>query len=279
MCQYQKSRHGNILFIILILICFSFIIGRFTSLVILIKKFVYYISYPNISTANFIFRSAGNFAGNIRTIVSMHQENIAYKQKNQELGDKLRNYDAMSKEYDDLSKLLKLTKIKNTASVFARISVRTPNEWYQWFIIDKGEADGLYNEIPVVMLNKENDTLCVVGRIIETYKTSSKVALITNSICVLPVKVKGKDINCLAEGVNSNLLKITYIPQEADIKCGDEIVVSELSGVFQQDMPVGIITNILEEQSTDFKTATANTFFEKDTLYKAIVLVSEAEKK
>jgi rod shape-determining protein MreC len=242
-----------------------------------IKNFVYYILYPNVSAANFILHSTEGVVGNIKSVVCTHQENIAYKQKNQELLDKLRNYSSMCKNYNDLVKLFKLNEVKNTRSVFAGISVREPGEWYQYFVLDKGKKDGLYNELPVLMFNKKKNALCAAGRIIETHKTSSKVVLITNSICALPVEVKGKGINCLAEGFNSNLLKITYIPKKAAVKSGDEIVVSGFSGTFHKDVPVGFVTDVSEDQLSDFKTAIAKVFFDENIIHKAIILVPISE--
>jgi rod shape-determining protein MreC len=277
MCRHQESKYKNIIFVILILIGFFLIIGRFTSSVKLIKNFVYYISYLTLRTADCIFRFVGTFADSVKTIACTHRENVVFKQKNQELTDKLHNFDAMSEEYDNLSRLLKLTKIKNIIYVFAGISFGAPDERYQWCILDKGGADGLYNELPVAMLNKENDILCAAGKIIETHKTSSKVALITNSISVIPVEIKDKGINCLAEGSNSSLLKITYIPPDADVKLGDEIIVSGLSAVFQKGMPVGVITKVSERASADFKTASAKVFYEKNILNKVVILVPQKE--
>jgi rod shape-determining protein MreC len=219
----------------------------------------------------------GTFVDDVKAIVYVHWENVVFKKKNQELTDRLRNYDAVLEECNNLSRLLKLKKIKNIIYVFAGISFRAPDEQYQWCILDKGRTDGLYNELSVAMLNKENDMLCAAGKIVETHKTSSKVVLITNSISVLPVEIKDKSVNCLAEGSNSNLLKITYIPSDADVKPGDEIVVSGLSAFFQKDMPVGVITKVSEGISADFKTASARVFYENNILSKAVILVPQKE--
>ena len=277
MHRRQKSRYENIIFAVLLLVGFFLITCRFSLPVKLIKNLVYYISYPTLGTSAYIFRSVGSFAANVKAMVHTHQENITYKQKNQKLADKLRNYDAMSEKYESLSGFLKLAKIKNTKSVFAGISFRSPDEWYQWCIIDKGETDGLYNGLPVAVLNRKSDVLCVAGRIVETYKTSSKVALITNSISVIPVEIKDKGINCLAEGFNASLLRITYIPLGVGVESGDEIVVSGLSAVFQKGMPVGVIKNVSKKTSSDFKTATAEAFYETGALYEAVILVPQAE--
>jgi rod shape-determining protein MreC len=273
MYETYKTKYGNLIFAVLLLIGLVLIIGRTSSYVSLIKKFVYYIAYPNIAAANNIFRSTGRFSDNIKSMVFLYQENLAYEQKNQELENKIRNYDVISKEYDNLSKLLNLEKIKNTKSVFARISAREPGEWYQWLIIDKGENEGLRKDLPVLIFNKSKNILCAMGKIIEIYKSSAKVTLITNSSYELCVEIKNKGINCLAEGFNSNLIKITYIPSSSDVKPGDEIVVSELSSVFQKGIPVGVIKEVMEETYVDFKTATAEVYFQSDVVYNAVILI------
>jgi rod shape-determining protein MreC len=281
MCQNQKSRHSNIVFVVLLLIGFSFIIvDKFSVSINFIKNFIYYIAYPNVSAANHIFRYSGDFYDNIKAMICAQQENVALKQKIQELTDKLRNYDAMSLEYENLSKLLKIEKLNNTISVFAKISARDSCKWYQWLIIDKGANDGLYNDLPVTMFNKDDNTLHAMGKIIETYETSSKVMLITNSAYTLPVEIKNKGINCLAEGSNSKSLKITYIPKDADIEQGDEVVVSQLSSDYQKGMPVGIIKDIIKKDAIDktsmyFQAARAEVFFDSSHLYCAVVLVPE----
>ncbi|MDR1474266.1 MAG: rod shape-determining protein MreC [Endomicrobium sp.] len=275
MHKTHKTRHGNLIFAVLLVFGLALIIGRSSSYVNLIKNLIYYIAYPNIATANNIFRSTVHFADNIKSMVFLYQENLAYEQKNQELEDKIRNYDIISKEYENLSKLLNLEKIKNTQSVFARIIAREPWEWYQWLIIDKGKNNNLKKELPVLVFNKKKNTLCAMGKILEVYKSSSKVVLITNPIYEFPVGIKDKGINCLSEGFNSNLVKITYIPSDADVKPGDEIVVSELSSVFPKDVPVGVIKEVMEESYVDFKTATAEVYFESNVIYDVVILVPQ----
>jgi rod shape-determining protein MreC len=278
MSLYQKSRYENIVFVVLILICFVFIFGRFFIAINFIKHFIYYIAYPNLSTANNILKFSGNFADNIKSLVWVHQENIYYKQKNQELIDRLRNYELINHEYESLLKLFKLDKINNTKSVYAKIVVREPSLWYQSFIIDKGSADGFYNELPVVIFNKTKNDLCAIGTIVETYKKSSKVALITNSESVLPVEIKNKNVNCLVEGFNSSLVKVTYIPLSVDVKSGDELVVSNLSSIFNQGIPVGLIRDVIQEPYMDFQTATAEVFFDNVSSNIAIVLVPSEQR-
>ena len=272
----QNSRYSNIVLIILLLVGFLFIAANLTPPIKLIKNFVYYVAYHNVSAANQIFQSAGNFASNIKSIVYVSQENNFYKQKNQELTDKLRNYEAMSIQYNELARLLDIAEIRRTKSVFARVSVREPGEWYQWLIIDKGLNHNLYNELPVAVTGPDG-ALMALGRIVETYKNSAKVALITNSLSAVPAKIKNKKIDCLAEGSNSGLIKITYLPLHADIEVGDEIVTSPLSSVFPEGMYMGAVTSVATQPALDFQTATAEVMFDSGSLYEVIVLVPEEE--
>jgi rod shape-determining protein MreC len=275
---YQKSKYENIVFVILLLICFFFIFGRVFNTVKCIKQFIYYLAYPNVNTANNILKISGNFAQNIKSLVHLHQENIFYKQKNHELTDKLHNYELINQEYENLLKLLKLNKIGNTNSIYARIVVREPSLWYQSFIIDKGLEDGLYNDLSVVVFDKTKNSFCAIGTIVEVYKTSSKVALITNSESVFSVEIKNKGIVCLLEGCSSNLVRITYIPPNANVKSGDELVVSKSSSFFSQGVPVGIIKEVTQDSHMDFQTATAEVFFDTVSTNIAIVLMSSEQK-
>jgi rod shape-determining protein MreC len=270
----KEHRYSNIVFFILLAAGFIFILIRLTPPVRLIKNFIYYAAYPNIAAANQIFQASGDFAQNVKSIVYVRQENIFYKLKNQELSDKLRNYDEMKEQYDYLTRLFSVQKIKNTKSVFAKITVREPGEWYQWLIINKGSSDGLYDDLPVAVMSG-GGSLCAVGRIIETNSSSSKAALITNILSSVPVRIKGKNIDCLAEGFNSNLIKITYVPLSAQISAGDEVETSQLSSVFPQGMPVGKIISVSRPQSADFQTAVAEVFFETGSLYEAVILIPE----
>jgi rod shape-determining protein MreC len=278
--MYRNYKNENIFFVFLLIICFYFIIYRNTTVIMSIRKTLYNFLYPSFYlTTNYKLKKSDLI--NIQTIAILRKENNQYKIRNKHLVDQLRNYNIIYQDYKDLITLLNLKQKYNTTSIFAKICFRDYNEWYQSIIINKGIIHGLYNGLPVFVFNKQQNELCVMGKIKETYKTSSKVILITKLLHLLPVTIKNKGIHCLAEGTNSNLLKITYIPKDANIKCGDKIVVSPLSTIFQQDILVGFIIKILHNTYNDnFKTAIAKVVFDNNVLCKAVILLpSNQEKK
>ncbi|MDR1928734.1 MAG: rod shape-determining protein MreC [Endomicrobium sp.] len=272
MHKYYRIKLEKVVFVILISISLYFIVGRFSDSVKFIKNIVYEFIYQNLSVTDRIFYLTKNIFASIKNISRLQQENLLYKQKNQELINKLYNYDLLFQEYSDLSKLLNLKKNKKTLLVFSKILIREPSEWYKWIIIDKGFNDGLYNELPVVMFDKYNSILCVLGKIIETYKNSSKIILITNSTYKLPVEING--IKCLANGINSNLLRINYIPVNENIKHGDKVIVSNLSSIFQKGLYVGVIKTVrISNKTSEFKIADAEICFENNTICNNVAIV------
>ncbi|MDR0401440.1 MAG: rod shape-determining protein MreC [Endomicrobium sp.] len=267
-------KRNNFAFFVLFLISLFFIVARRNCIVKNISNTIYFLSYSVFNLTDRVFCSFENFIKNKKSIIDLYDENVFYKQKNQKLICKLFNYSIIVGEYNELLRALKLEKIKNTMPVFARVLIRNSNEWCKCFTINKGKKDGLYNGLPVLMFCKKKDKLCVAGKIVKTHAFSSEVELITNKSYFLPVKING--VNCLSEGTNSHSLKISYIPNNISIDVGDEVVTSGLSSVFFENTLVAVVTNTFRKNlNDDFKTVSANVFFDLDTICKVIVFVPE----
>jgi rod shape-determining protein MreC len=106
-------------------------------------------------------------------------------------------------------------------------------------VIDKGLKDHVYVGQPVM-----NDK-GVVGQVIAVAQNTSRVLLICDSSHALPVQVLRNDIRVIALG-NGCLddLLLEYLPLNADIEPGDELVTSGLGGNFPEGYPVAIVTSV-----------------------------------
>jgi rod shape-determining protein MreC len=270
----KNRRFVDILFVFLFSICLFFLIYRSNCYVKYIGNIVYKVVYSSYNIFDYSFNNISNFIKYIIKINKLQNENIFYKHKNIELVNKLYNCELINNKYYEIKEILDLKeKYKKEKIVFANVFIKNPRELYKYIIIDKGMDDGLYKDLPVVYVNKHDLSLSVVGRISEAYKKVSKVILITNQKYVLPVEIKNKKIDCLSNGLNSNLLKISYIPIELDIKEGDEIIVSEFSSFFKKGLKVGLIQKILKFKTENFKTAIINVNFNINNIHNVIVLL------
>ncbi|MDR1052296.1 MAG: rod shape-determining protein MreC [Endomicrobium sp.] len=270
----KNRKFVDILFVFIFSIGLLFLICRSNYYVKYIGNIVYKVVYSSYNIFDYSFNNIFNFIKYIDKIDKLQNENIFYKHRNIELVNKLYNCELINNKYYEIKKILDLKeKYKKEKIVFANVFIKNPHELYKYIIIDKGANDGLYKDLPVVYINKHDLSLFVVGKIFEVYKKSSKVILITNQKCVLSVEIKNKNINCLSNGLNSNLLKISYIPAEFDINKGDEIITSELSSVFKKGLKVGLIQKILKFKTENFKTAIVNVNFNINNIHDVIVFL------
>jgi rod shape-determining protein MreC len=120
----------------------------------------------------------------------------------------------------------------------ARVIGREPDSWYHTFLIDRGVKHGVGRGMPVV--HGEN----IVGRVIETGGTWSRVRLILDPQSAIPaVTVEGRVAGVIV-GRGVAAMKMTYIEHTARIKVGDTVVTAHLGRVLDHDeapLPEGLV--------------------------------------
>lgn len=119
-------------------------------------------------------------------------------------------------------------------------------------VINKGSSSDVYRGQPVL------DAYGVMGQVIHTSLFSSHVMLISDPSHAVPVQFNRNSLRALALGTGSSEeLNIPYIPNNADIKVGDELVTSGLGGRFPSGYPVGRITSIVIDLNEPYARVTA----------------------
>ncbi len=109
----------------------------------------------------------------------------------------------------------------------------------QRVLIDRGTRNGVFRNQAVL------DDYGVVGQTMHVGPWSADVLLITDPEHDLPVQIARTGFRTIAVGTGDpNALALPYLPANADVKVGDELVTSGLGGVFPAGYPVGRITQI-----------------------------------
>ncbi len=122
---------------------------------------------------------------------------------------------------------------------------QSPNLWYATVAIDRGSADGVHQDDPV--LNGDG----LVGKVTTVTPHASRVTLITDSTS----GVSAKDNTTGAAGIlqpavgNPNELLLQFVAPGDKIAAGDVIVTSgtissRLDSLFPRDIPVGRVTKV-----------------------------------
>lgn len=159
-------------------------------------------------------------------------ENSILKQTKLEL-DRLRELYELDQRYADYPKM------------GARVIGKDPGNWYNRFIIDKGEEDGVAVDM-VVMAGAG-----LAGRVMEAGPGYAKVKAIIDDTSSVSAKVLRTSDLCIVKGDKSledyGTASIEYIPDEVNLVVGDEIVTSHLGSIYPPGILVGRVSEIIEQ--------------------------------
>ncbi len=169
------------------------------------------------------------------------------KEENEQLrlqNQLLREYEAEAKR---LREILEFENAKQGAYEFiaAQVIARSPNNWYEMVVINKGLEDGIKKDMPVI--NPDG----LVGRVGSVDRKSAQVLLITDrQVAVGVILQETRETNGIVEGQgNSNILKMVNIPYYAKIKENDRVITSGLSQIYPKGIDIGTISEVTREAS------------------------------
>lgn len=114
-------------------------------------------------------------------------------------------------------------------------------------VIDKGHADGIKDTLAVI------DEYGMVGQVVETARSSSRVLLVSDPSHALPVQIVRNNLRGIVSGTGRlDVLQLDYVPDSADIREGDVLVSSGLAGRFPGGYPVGVVSAVTSGQGEAF---------------------------
>jgi len=273
----KTNKATNKVFFILLVVSIILISLRLTPTIQAIKQLAYSILVPDIKISSNLFSKAGNFLLNISNIIKVNQENIELKNEKLKLTQQLVDYQIVVEDNARLRNLFNIKQDKKIKPIFANVIVREPTQWYQFSIIDKGSQDDIEMNSPVVAV-LSNGQICVFGRIVELYLTTSKVALITNPLFSVPVQIKKSNIDCVCDGYNDQFLRLSFIPQSVNLHLNDDLVTSQLSDIFDRGISVGKIVDISRTSFGEYQEVLVEPYCQSESIYEVVVLVKDKNK-
>ena len=194
-------------------------------------------------------------------------ENKALKAQLQEKNADLLLLDQLKVENQRLRLLLNSPLRTDEYKKIAQVINAEINNYHQQIVVNRGKKEGAYVGQPVI------DEKGVVGQIIATGLHSSRVLLITDASHSIPVQVLRNDVRMIASGTgHSDELVLDNVPRSADIKKGDLLVTSGLSGRFLEGYPVAVVDKISRDSQNYFATITAKPLASISSLRNVLLL-------
>jgi rod shape-determining protein MreC len=164
-----------------------------------------------------------------------------------------------------------------TDFVMARVVAKSPSRWQSWIQIDKGSADGLRLDQAVVGATPAAGASLVgkglVGQIVEITAHAAKVQLITDSESSVAAKVQGSRAEGMVEGSMSGELTMDYVDRDIMVTPKLVVVTSGFGPIYPADIPIGIVSNVGEEDVNIYKDIEVQPFVDFRVLEEVMVLI------
>ena len=191
------------------------------------------------------FAAVAEPVGNLFSSVG---ELASIRTRNRELQDRLERLEAeveaartFAAENVRLREMLELGRSWPTMdSVTAAVFSKVPSN-YKWAVrIDKGRADGIRRDMPVL------DPDGLVGRVIQADRHQATVLLLIDPDAAAGARIRGeRDTGVVRGNGGSEALSLELIDPSADVVVGDEVVTSGYDGgVFPPGIPIGRVAEV-----------------------------------
>ncbi len=202
------------------------------------------------------------FTNNIRQgisgVFSSLKDTINAKEENELLKDEIKRLESENRDLrniigksDYLLKEEKLLESTKYDLVNAEVIGREPENWFDVFTIDKGKNDGLEignTVIEAVEIDSNVYQEGLVGRIVDIGDNWAKVVSITNEKNSVAFKILRTQDGGIISGSSDNIVEGLLFDYEAEVIIGDLVYTSGLGEVYQKDIFIGEVTDIIDNQ-------------------------------
>lgn len=158
--------------------------------------------------------------------------------------------------------------------VATRVIARNPDGWFATAVLGKGVRAGIRPGMAVVTPRG------LVGRVLRASPDTATVLLLTDPQSGVGARVQRESSR--AEGVvlgqagRGDALLMRFFDRDADVRRGDRVVTSGLSGELPAGLPIGVVTDVFDERQGPVRYAWIRPAVGFDHLDEVMVLVPPA---
>jgi rod shape-determining protein MreC len=195
------------------------------------------------------------------------RDNERLAQENAKLKLQLNELQNKADEADRLAKLLNFKQSHTSVPMLAaRVIAASADSSTQTVYLDRGEHDGIRRNMGVITPDG------VVGKISETYPSTSQVLLLTDRDSGVGAMLVESHIQSPVGGAGEPLLAMKYVANDDTVAIGQHVVTSGMDRIFPRDLPVGTVAQI--KDGNPFKQIRLKPAANLESLEDVIVLLS-----
>lgn len=197
-------------------------------------------------------RVAVSVAGSWRhyfDLVNAAAENEQLHSEVAELHSQLTQYHELKIENERLRQLFKMAQTIQPHAIAARVIASNPAATIKTVVIDRGWADGVTKDRPVLA------GAGLIGRVRMVAEHSAVVLLITDPSSAIDVLDSRSRERGLLVGTfqatelqrSYQLTQLEYLSHVSDIQVDDELVTSGMDGIYPKGLPVGRVYGVVKD--------------------------------
>jgi len=181
------------------------------------------------------FRQVTAFTNSVTGLSELRAENTQLRAENIRLREWYQTALMLDAENQSLHALLNVKPDPAHRFITARVIADSGNAFVKSAIVAAGEHDGVQKGQAVL----SGDGL--VGRIIESGRSSARVLLLTDVNSRVPVLLEGSRQKAMLMGTNDDMPALRYLPDDIEVKEGTRIITSGNGGMFMSGLPIGVV--------------------------------------
>jgi rod shape-determining protein MreC len=171
--------------------------------------------------------------------------------ENERLQEKVRHLELLlqerqqqARESERLRTLFDLRPVLPVDTLVAEVVARDGVPWYRTLTIDKGEAQGVALNAPVISATG------VVGRVVAVGPSAAKVQLLLDRDSGAGVRLERSRVTGVVSGQlgpgedMSFDMVLKYVPLTADVQVGDVVITSGLDQIYPRGLMVGRVSAV-----------------------------------
>jgi len=195
-----------------------------------------------------IVRDIREYINGIFHLNQILAENKRLKEELSKLNSDKITIEEIKSENTKLKELLGLKdQIKLSASYeIARVVQRSQEAWLNYFIIDKGEKNGVKKNM--VVINNQG----LIGYIIDTGTNWAKVITVLDpDFSASAMVVRTREIGVVRGSVNllsKRLCELRYISKDSKVKLNDIVITSGMGEIFPKGIAIGKVVQIKNDK-------------------------------
>lgn len=226
-----------------------------------------------MTNVGYRLRKSMLFVGNF---FALHKDNQQLRTEKQQLQEKLVRMEEIEAENVRLRDVLSYqNRVPQYKIVTAAVIARDPAGWMDMIMIDRGSAEGISKDMPVVTHQG------LVGNVVQVFSHAAKVQLVLSprsSVGGLVQRNKSR-IAAIIVGNGTKPLspRMINLARDADIVKDDVIITSGFGGIYPKGILIGQVKDVIEEEGGLLKYAVLKPAVDFDRLEEVMVIIKKRD--